>query len=317
MIGNLPVIDSGRGTEYMCSNVSTRFFHKLTNLQKYNWVILPIAKDSDEYLARTTETIVWLHVPTLYAPDFITKYFYDDELTKNIKAYVVQSNFHKKDIVRNFGVDPKKVFVLNNGFDPIPYVEKPISPVNFIYTAQETRGLDILLEAFQSIEDDDISLTVHGCGCNECVTEFGRYSDSNVTVSDQRISMVGRVSKEDYIKNLQRANVFVYPCKFEETAGIALMEAMSAGVKIVSTDLGAVPETTLGFAKIIKHFPREIYKQNSKRNKYVRIFRKEILKAIDEIRNNKFDPTKQVQAINNRFNWQEIEKQWTRFNALM
>lgn len=312
MIGSLPN-RNGRGTEYMASNVSQRFFNKLSNLHKYNWVVLPGASEEDEELTKTNPTIVWLHVPTLYAPDFITKYFYNEDLTKNIKAYIVQSKFHKKDVVDNFGVDPDKVFILNNSFDPITYKNKPTDIVNFIYVSQESRGLDILLESFFNIEDPNITLTVHGCGCSEC--SYG--VDTNRYFKDTRIQFVGRTSKEEYVANLQRANIFAYPCKFEETAGIALMEAMSAGVKIISTDLGAVPETTLGFAKIIKRFPRETYKQNSKQRKYVRIFIRQMKKAIKEVRLNKFDPRPQIAAINNRFNWDVIEKQWIDFNSLM
>lgn len=312
MIGSLPNKD-GRGTEYMSSNVSKKFFNKLTNLQKYNWVVLPGASEEDEILTKNNPTIVWLHVPTLYAPDFITKYFYNYELTKNIKAYIVQSKFHKNDVVNNFGVDANKVFILNNAFDPVPYVEKSNDHVNFIYVSQESRGLDILLEAFSRIEDSNLSLTVHGCGCSDCLTDV----DINRYLDDKRIKFVGRTSREEYILNLQKANIFAYPCKFEETAGIALMEAMSAGVKIISTDLGAVPETTLGFAKIIKHFPREIYKQNAKKQKYVNIFYKQMKKAIKQIRLNKFNPAPQIVAINNRFNWNVIEKQWIDFNSAM
>ncbi len=312
MIGSLPN-KNGRGTEYMSSNVSQRFFNKLNNLHKYNWVVLPGSSEEDELLTKTTPTIVWLHVPTLYAPEFITKYFYNQELTKNIKAYIVQSEFHKKDVIDNFGADPNKIFILNNAFDPVPYKKKQIDNVNFIYTAQESRGLDILLESFCNIDDKNISLTIHGCGCLECSAGI----DIDKYLKDTRIKFVGRTSKEEYISNLQRANILSYPCKFEETAGISLMEAMSAGLKIISTDLGAVPETTLGFAKIIKNFPREIYKQNSKKKKYIRIFSKQMKKAIKEIRLNRFDPIPQIEAINNRFNWNMAEKQWIDFNSAM
>jgi hypothetical protein len=92
----------GRGVGYMIQNVLNRFFSDLTNLHRYNWVLLPGEYSEDEYLTRRHDTIVWLHVPTLYAPDWLTKYFTDPGLTQNIKAYIVQSEFHKKDVVENF-----------------------------------------------------------------------------------------------------------------------------------------------------------------------------------------------------------------------
>lgn len=309
MIGKLPAY-VGRGTGYMIENVLNRFFSDLTNLHRYNWVVLPGESDEDEELTKRNDTIVWLHVPTLYAPEWITKYFYDKSLTKNIKAYIVQSEFHKKDIIDNFGADPKKVFVLNNSFDQIDYVEKSKFQINFIYTSQESRGLDILVEAFAQINDPAIKLIVHGCGCIECTNGLR-------LPEDDRIIYFGQTDRDQYVSNLQKSHILAYPSRFEETAGIAIMEAMSAGLKIVTTDLGALPETTLGFAKIIKGFPIETYRQNAKKKKYIRLFRKAMIKAIDEVRSGKFDPLEQVSAVNNRFNWNVIEKQWIDFNSRM
>lgn len=315
MIGMLPILD-GRGTEYMTSSVAEKFFYKLDNLHKYNWVVLPTMTDQDVELTRTNETIVWIHVPTLYAPMSILQFFYDESLTDNIKAYIVQSEFHKKDIVENFQVDPAKVFVLNNAFDPVGYVEKSTDHVNFIYTPQVSRGLDILLDAFAQVKDSNISLTVHGCSCDECMFVFGNTGYVR-GMGDSRIDFVGHTDRDVYIRNLHQANVMVYPCKFEETAGIGIMEALSAGIKVVCTDLGALPETTMGFAKLVKGYPREIYKQRTTRKKYVKVFRKEIKKAIRQIRKNRFDPTLQVKTINDRFSWESIEKQWIDFNSSM
>jgi glycosyltransferase involved in cell wall biosynthesis len=309
MIGKLP-ISEGRGTHYMCSNVSKKFFDKLTNLHKYNWVVLPIATDEDEELTKTNETIVWLHVPHIYAEYSTTKYFTNKELTQNVKAYIVQSTFHKNDVVKNFNIDPSKVFILNNGFDPIDYVKKPKRHVNLIYTAQLTRGLDILMQAFLKNKDPDISLTVHGCSCSDCL-------QNTQIPKDDRIRFVGFTKKYEYRQNLQRANLLVYPCRFQETAGIAIMEAMSAGVKIVSTDLGALPETTLGFAKLISGMPIELEKQAKLNNKYIKIFAKEIKKAVKEIRKEKFDPEEQMAAVRQAFSWDAVEKQWLAFNGLM
>jgi glycosyltransferase involved in cell wall biosynthesis len=309
MIGKLPVLE-GRGTEYMSSNVSKRFFDKLTNLHKYNWVVLPGATDQDEELTKTNDTIVWLHVPHIYTGYAVSKYFTNKELTQNVKAYIVQSAFHKDDVVKNYKIDPSKVFILNNGFDPINYVKKPKKHVSLIYTAQLTRGLDILMKAFSQNKDPNISLTVHGCSCRDCL-------QNTEIPQDDRIRFVGFTKKSEYRQNLQRANLLIYPCRFQETAGIGIMEAMSAGVKIVSTDLGALPETTLGFAKLIPGMPIELEKQAKLNKKYIRIFKNEIKKAVKEIRQDRFDPQKQIEAVKKAFGWDTVEKQWLAFNSLM
>jgi glycosyltransferase involved in cell wall biosynthesis len=88
------------------------------------------------------------------------------------------------------------------------------------------------------------------------------------------------------------------------------MEAMSAGLKIITSDLGALPDTTGGYATIMKDFPKDNEGILEKRNEIIKFFTKEMKKSIKEIRKGKFDPTDQINYINNRFTWENTEKQW-------
>ena len=135
--------------------------------------------------------------------------------------------------------------------------------------------------------------------------------------ADSRVSFPGFVPRDEYIRNLQKASIYIYPCRFEETAGIGIMEALSAGIKVVTTTLGALPETTLGHAKLIKHMPVFVENQDALKEKFVKIFTKEIKKAVKEVRKGKFKPEKQISDVLDAFSLTRVQDQWRDFNSQM
>ena len=66
-----------------------------------------------------------------------------------------------------------------------------------------------------------------------------------------RTTYHGSVSQPVLAQQLRSAAFLSYPCAFVETYCIAALEAIAAGLKVVSLELGALPETTLGFADLL------------------------------------------------------------------
>jgi glycosyltransferase involved in cell wall biosynthesis len=316
MIGKFLALGSDkRGTERMSSFVNEKILPKTLFLKDCNFMLIPgPLQENKSY----TKNIVWCHVPSLYMPSEFEQYFTKEFILKNISFFLVQSEFHKNNLSNAFNINKEKFYVVNNHFKQIEYKEKDKEKITFMYTSQAMRGLDILLEAFNNVKDKNIELIIHTCNCDGCISPpYISYKSKLVLDKDTRIKMLGYTSSEEYINTLQKAHAYIYPCTFEETAAIGIMEAMSAGAMIVTTDLGALPETTGGFAKIIKGAPVTFEEYAENKKKMVKIFTKEIKKSIKILRKGKFDPKPQIEYVNNTFTEENSIKQWMELDKII
>jgi glycosyltransferase involved in cell wall biosynthesis len=317
MIGSFAAIGN-RGTGAMADYVNENIIPKTKFLKDCNLIVLP---GTEAKIRKYAKNIVWVHVPFYRMPYTLSKHFVDLDILPFIDMFLVQSEFHKKNLSENFGIDESKFYIVNNQFKPVKTKEKPKDVINFMYTSQISRGLDVLLKAYDRLKDKDLHLILHCCECDQCMNGETLTREAKLIydklMANNKMTNLQYASREDYIETLNRSHIYAYPCTFEETACIGVMEAMSAGVKIVTTDLGALPETTGGFAKIIKDYPITVDDVIDNEKKIVKIFVKEMKKAIKEIRKNKFDPKPQIEYINNRFSRENAMNQWMELDRII
>ena len=163
-----------------------------------------------------------------------------------------------------FAIDPARCAILRNGIAPafaalFPADEsvlaaKPWPPV-LAYTSAPFRGLDVLLDSlphiraalpgtrlrvFSSLEGYQIPAAE-----DPYRALYQRCRDT------EGVEYAGALSQDDLAGELRAATCLAYPNRFPETSCIAAMEAMAAGCLMVSSQLGALPETTEGFARLI------------------------------------------------------------------
>lgn len=167
---------------------------------------------------------------------------------------------------RHFGIHPARTRVLRNAIGPafcrlfsdstaiLPQKSQP--PV-LAYTSTPFRGLDILLEVFPRIRREVpgtrlkvfSSMKVYALSEADDESQYGQlYRKCRET---EGVEYLGSLPQPELARELRSVMILAYPNTFAETSCIAVMEAMASGCHIVTSNLGALPETTAGFARLI------------------------------------------------------------------
>jgi glycosyltransferase involved in cell wall biosynthesis len=118
------------------------------------------------------------------------------------------------------------------------------------YTSTPFRGLDVLAQAFP-LAGGETQLDVYSGMAiyHEAETRFAALYEQ--LRNTPRCHMHGPLGQDALAGKLRPVSFLAYPSIFTETYCIAALEAIAAGLRVVSTDLGALKETTLGFADLL------------------------------------------------------------------
>jgi glycosyltransferase involved in cell wall biosynthesis len=165
-----------------------------------------------------------------------------------------------------FGVDLSRSRVMRNAIGPaflaangdrtgiLTGKERP--PV-LAYTSTPFRGLDLLLQLFPIIRGEVpdarlrvySSMRVYQVDAQQDDAEYGElYRRCRETAG---VEYIGSLPQPALAQQLAKVTVLAYPNHFAETSCISVLEAMASGCQVVTSDLGALAETSAGFARLI------------------------------------------------------------------
>lgn len=179
-------------------------------------------------------------------------------------AFIFVSRWQREDYIRRFRLPRHRCHVVRNA--PAPCfaglftagdrigAAKPWPPV-LAYTSTPFRGLDVLLasmpliraaipgtrlKVFSSLAPYQVPL--------ERDPYAALYEQCRAT---EGVEYEGSLSQPSLAAALHDVTALAYPNRYAETSCISVMEAMAAGCLVVSSQLGALPETAAGFARLI------------------------------------------------------------------
>jgi len=199
------------------------------------------------------QRILWIHD---LANDPEVEHLKDPENWKKFERIIFVSHWQQYQFKTHLGFPYDKGIVIQNAIHPIPEHKKPNEDgkINVCYFSTPHRGLELLLNAWEFMRNTlkeglNAELNIY--------SSFKLYDRGHLDEQFRHIykraqdmdgvNYHGTVSNDEIREALKTQHVMAYPCVYEETSCITLIEASSAGLLCVCPNLGALPETGANF----------------------------------------------------------------------
>jgi glycosyltransferase involved in cell wall biosynthesis/Tfp pilus assembly protein PilF len=174
-----------------------------------------------------------------------------DPFNSALDLVVLQSRWQIDTIQRAHGISPWRIATTRLGYGPRSDEEQPPGasrPRRLAYTSTPFRGLDVLLELFPAIRercpDAELkvfsSMRVYGVGDAE---DRATFEDIYRRAEQPGVTLVGTVPQPALARELESCRILAYPNHWPETFCIAAIEAQAAGCPVLTSAVGALPET--------------------------------------------------------------------------
>ncbi len=212
-------------------------------------------------LSRETPLLLWtqhaVNQPAMEPLD-------QPEVRQAWDGIVCVSEWHRQTMLQRFPLRPDRVWVQRNAVGPAfarlfgspeEIVEAKQGGLDLAYTSTPFRGLDVLLTLYPLVHEALPSTSLQVFSSMQVYQKaapddpYGRLYELCRTTPG--VDYRGSVPQPELAAALRGAAVLAYPNTFAETSCIAVMEAIAAGLVVVTSELGALPETCGGYAVLV------------------------------------------------------------------
>jgi len=209
--------------------------------------------------------LLWLH-------DLATPNFKDaiKPSMLNIDGILTVSEMHKEQVVKVYGVNPDIVFPIQNGVDlelfkndldigsaDDAYQLNVPNQFKLLYTSRPERGLEHLVAPngiMERLLKERPDAHLYVCGYENTTPQMqDYYYDLWQRCKDlPNVTNLGALTKQELADVMRQVDLLVYPTPspvqpdFKEVSCITVMEAMAAGLPMLTCNVGALPETAKG-----------------------------------------------------------------------
>ena len=153
-----------------------------------------------------------------------------------------------------------------NGIDINSFIlAKPFSRQRFgldekdfviVYSGRLTKekGILELIQAIKQLNRSNIKLLIIGAnayGTNQKATKYIQNLQEEALKIKERVIFTGFIDYKSVPSHLKMSDIAVVPSMWEEPFGLTVVEAMAAGLPLITTRSGGIPEICEGVATIV------------------------------------------------------------------
>lgn len=195
-------------------------------------------------------TMLWNHAPDAGAA-------FTPERAAHVDHVLALSRWHARWLAERHPFAAARIRQIRNGIEPADFVKSRPREPRVVFSSQPERGLDVLLEIWPDVialvPSAELAFCYaaayeHAAGRVDWVADHRRLI---ATLAEQPgVRALGPLGRGELIELLTSSRVWAHPSwstpagrPFFETSCIGAMEAQAAGLCVVASAFGALPET--------------------------------------------------------------------------
>lgn len=180
----------------------------------------------------------------------------------NVNVVTCVSAWHKQQLREVYSLPEGIVRVVPNGVDPALYAGEPDVSVplpcdpgelQLLYQSRPERGLEHLVRPGGIMDRLRGVARLYVCGYDNTTAEMASYYAQlgAWAAALPNVTQLGALTKAQLAGVQRRCDLLCYPTEFEEVSCLTAMEAMHAGLPILTSAIAALPETCAGSGTVL------------------------------------------------------------------
>ena len=175
---------------------------------------------------------------------WLKAWFHQELKKKYIDYFICPSNILAEHLKNNVGIDSSKIGIVKHFIE----WEQPAEAKNsydkkdilYVGRLSEEKGIEYLIQAIPKIKEEHPEIELHIIG--EGNIKQNLKDLTNKLEIEDKVLFHGYLPHENLATRYRKSSVFVLPSVCMENAPLTILEAMSQGISIITTNIGGQAE---------------------------------------------------------------------------